>query len=237
MTSQETRIREAVKERYASLATEGCGCETGTSGCCSATVDVDVPEEAVRLGAGCGNPVDTASINQGNVVLDLGSGAGGDAFRASKLVGFEGKVIGVDSTPEMVWKAREIAAKNGYGNVEFRLGEIEHLPVESNSVDMAISNCVLNLLPDKLLGFREIYRVLKPGGRIRISDLTTKGPKKHSATSDMSSWAACVEGAIPKDEYLELLTRAGFRELDAVDAGRSQGLLSVTITGAKPHLV
>jgi arsenite methyltransferase len=199
-------------------------------------VDLDVPEEAARLSAGCGNPVDTASIQDGDIVLDLGSGAGIDVFKASTKVGPAGRIIGVDSTPEMIGKAREIAEKNGYQNVEFRLGEIEHMPVESNTVDVAISNCVLNLLPDKLPGFREIHRVLKPGGRLVISDLTTRhsGPQNLNDV-DPSTWAACVAGAISREEYLQLLTQAGFQELSSRDAGASTGLISVTIIGVKPR--
>ncbi len=151
-------------------------------------------------------------------------------------MGTKGRIIGVDSTPEMVWKAREIAEKNGYRNVEFRLGEIEHMPVESDTADVAISNCVLNLLPDKLLGFREIYRVLKPGGRLVISDLTTRdsGPRNLDVV-DPSSWASCVAGAISREEYLQLLTKAGFQKLSVSDIGPSSGLTSVTITGIKPQ--
>ena len=196
-------------------------------------MDLEVPEEATHLSAGCGNPVSTADIREGNMVLDLGSGAGIDVFKASILVGPNGGVIGIDSTPEMIAKARDIAERNGYQNVEFRLGEIEHMPVGDNTIDLALSNCVLNLLPDKLEGFREIYRVLKPGGRIVISDLTTKNPKA-CADVDPSSWAACVAGAITKDEYLQLLEESGFHDLRATGDGPSTGLVSVTITGHKP---
>lgn len=196
-------------------------------------MDLEVPEEAARLSAGCGNPVSTAEIREGDMVLDLGSGAGIDVFKASKLVGPNGRVIGVDSTPEMIAKARDIAEKSGYQNVEFRLGEIEHMPVGDNTIDLAVSNCVLNLLPDKLEGFKEIHRVLKPGGKIVISDLTTKNPKAYTDV-DPSSWAACVAGAITKDEYLQILEKAGFRDVRAKGDGQSTGLVSMTITGHKP---
>ena len=244
--AQRARIKEAVRTTYANLATgQGCGCDTSTApSCCDiesggsrcggSTLDRNVPEEAMRLSAGCGNPVDNAPISEGNIVLDVGSGGGIDVFRASKLVGEKGSVIGIDSTPEMVSKAREIATKEGYRNVEFRLGEIENMPIESGSIDVAISNCVLNLLPDKLQGFREIYRVLKPGGKLVISDLTTKNPRMPDSEIDPSSWAACVAGAVSKEENLRLLTKAGFRDLNASGDGPSTGLVSVTITGTKP---
>ena len=192
--------------------------------------------------AGCGHPVSEASIKRGEVVLDLGSGAGADAFQAARLVGASGKVIGIDATPEMIWKARELAAKDGLANVEFRLGEIEHLPVGTGSVDLAISNCVLNLLPDKLVGFKEVFRVLKPGGRIRISDLVTSDPVPLSKVR-AEAWAACVEGALSETDYLELLKQAGFENVHAMNEGSCNNeccrspnseLRSVAITGAKP---
>lgn len=200
---------------------------------------------AESLRAGCGHPVSEANIKHGELVLDLGSGAGADAFQASKLVGPSGNVIGVDATPEMIWKARDLATKQGLVNVEFRLGEIEHLPLEENSIDLAISNCVLNLLPDKLVGFREIFRVLKPGGRIRISDLVTSNPVPRSKVR-AESWAACVEGAIPETEYLQLLKQVGFHDVQAVNeepcsndccSSPSSDLRSVAITGTKPARV
>ena len=236
--SQRARIKEAVRATYANLATgQGCGCgpNNSESGCCGESIiGVEAPDEAVRLSAGCGNPIDIAPIHEGDIVLDLGSGGGIDVFRASQLVGPKGRVIGVDSTPEMISKARDIAEKTGYQNVEFRLGEIEHMPIEANYVDLAISNCVLNLLPDKLEGFKEIYRVLKPGGKIVIADLTTKTSGRSNLYVDPSSWAACVAGAISKEEYLALLTQAGFQNLTTIGPSPSTGLASVTITGSKP---
>ncbi len=237
----ETRIREAVRERYAKLASgsvTGCGCSCGSS------MQGEATNEAELLRAGCGHPVAEAGMKPGEMVLDLGSGAGADAFQASKLVGPSGKVIGIDVTPEMVWKARDLATKYGVENVEFRLGEIEHLPLESELIDLAVSNCVLNLLPDKLLGFREIFRVLKPGGRIRISDLVTSNPVPKGRVR-AEAWAACVEGAIPETEYLQLLKQAGFQEVHAADeaacgdgccSSASNGLRSIAITGIKPTL-
>ena len=198
--------------------------------------------EAESLRAGCGHPVTEANVERGEVVLDLGSGAGADAFQAAKLVGPSGKVIGVDATPEMVWKARDLAAKDRVQNVEFRLGEIEHLPLEPDSIDLAVSNCVLNLLPDKFTGFQEIFRVLKPGGRIRISDLVTSNPVPRGQVK-AEAWAACVEGAITEAQYLQLLKQAGFQNVQAVDeaacgdnccSSPKSELRSVAITGTKP---
>lgn len=235
----DTNIREAVRDTYARVSSRIASDCVGS--CCS-TTGSEASNEAESLRAGCGHPVTNARIEVGEVVLDLGSGAGADAFQASKLVGPSGRVVGVDSTPEMVWKARDLAAKDGVENVEFRLGEIEHLPLEAGSIDMAVSNCVLNLLPDKLVGFREIFRVLKPGGRIRISDLVTSNsvPRNQVKAKD---WAACVEGAITEVEYLRLLRQAGFEKVQALDeaacsdgccSGPSSELRSVAITGIKP---
>jgi arsenite methyltransferase len=217
----ETRIREAVRNTYAGLAT-GRPSESSSS-CCS--TQIETPSDAESLRAGCGHPVTSTGIKEGEVVLDLGSGAGADVFQAAKLVGPKGRVIGVDATPEMIWKARDFAAKQGIMNVEFRLGEIEHLPLESGLVDVAVSNCVLNLLPDKLAGFREIIRVLKPGGRIQVSDLVTSNPVPSSQVRP-EAWAACVEGAIPEKEYSQLLREAGFQNVRVVDEDDCSGCCS-----------
>lgn len=235
----ETRIREAVRDTYSKVASRTAG---GRGSSCCSTIVIEGTNEAESLRAGCGHPVTESNIRQGQVVLDLGSGAGADAFQAAKLVGPSGKVVGVDATPEMIWKARDLATTQGVENVEFRLGEIEHLPLEPNSVDLAISNCVLNLLPDKLIGFREIFRVLRPGGRIRISDLVTSNPVPRSEVRP-ESWAACVEGAIPESEYLQLLKQAGFQDVQAANeeacgsdccSSPDSELRSVAITGTKP---
>jgi arsenite methyltransferase len=213
-TTPEAEIKEAIRHRYARLAT------SPNRSCCSeGTADEDVPIEALMSAASCGSPVARASLRQGEVVIDLGSGAGIDVFRASKLVGESGKVIGIDSTPEMLFKAREVASKYGYGNVEFRLGEIEHLPVESGSVDVVLSNCVLNLVPDKEVAFREIHRVLKRGGRLSVSDMvaTNSKAKDQLHHGDPEEWASCIAGAITVDEYRELLQRAGFQSISCLD--------------------
>ena len=165
------------------------------------------------LGLGCGLPVEHAGLAPGQTVLDLGAGAGLDAFVARREVGAEGRVIGVDMTPEMVSKARDNAGKAGFDNVDFRLGEIEHLPVRSNSVDVVISNCVLNLVPDKERAFAEIHRVLKPGGHFCISDIVASRELPEWVKGIAEAYAGCVSGAIPKAHYLQLIREAGFERV------------------------
>lgn len=213
------KIKEHVKKRYGKIAVkEQCGC--GPS-CCGSTNYSErigyskgelqrVPAGA-DLGLGCGNPTALASLKKGEIVLDLGSGAGLDAFLAAKKVGPSGRVIGVDMTPEMVEKAR--ANSEGYSNVEFRLGEIEHLPLPDSSVDVIISNCVINLSPDKQQAYSEAYRVLRPGGRMLISDIVLKGELPAAVRKDPDSWSACIAGALQKEEYLEIIRKAGFSEI------------------------
>ena len=185
--------------------------------CCTVsdltTVGEAVPIEASSVGAGCGSPLLLVNPKEGDVVLDLGSGGGIDIFRASQLVGEKGRAIGVDATPEMVWRARETKSEYGdkYANAEFRLGEIEHLPVESRSVDYVISNCVINLSPDKPAVFRESFRVLKAGGVFAVTDVTLPKEIPDSARKDMNSWSACIAGALTDSVYRRLLRSAGFQ--------------------------
>ena len=212
----ELEIRRAVKDRYSKLATlvEGSGCEE--TGCCGGSdlisLDASVPSEALSVDAGCGSPLALISPVKGTVVLDLGSGGGIDVFRASAMVGARGKAIGVDATPEMVWRARETKAKYGdkYANVEFRLGEIEHLPIESGSVDYIISNCVVNLVPDKLAVFRESSRVLRKGGTFAVADVTLQSEIPDDARKNMDNWSACIAGALTDSDYRRKLRTAGF---------------------------
>lgn len=240
MMPNEDAIRRTVRDHYKQLAQTGSECGS----CCSAntTPSGEEPLEARQVCAGCGSPVEAAGIKQGEVVVDLGSGGGFDAFRASKLVGESGQVIGVDATPEMVWRARETAKKYQFSNVEFRLGEIEHVPVDSALVDAVISNCVVNLAPDKGAVFREAFRILKPGGRLVISDVVTEGAHKVDH-SDLNAWAECVAGAIPKDEYIDFIKKAGFVEVQVkrnnIEQKETQSCCSseidsLTITAAKP---
>jgi len=217
-------IKSMVKDKYGAIAKaagkkQGCGC---SSGCCDTGVsDVTVLSEDYSklegyvpdadLNLGCGIPVDSTKIKKGDVVVDLGSGAGNDCFVARRLVGDKGKVIGVDMTGEMIKKARQNNKKMGYANVEFRLGEIEKLPVEDNTADVVISNCVLNLVPDKRKAFAEIKRVLKPGGRFSISDIVMQGelPEKLKTLAEL--YAGCVAGALQKAEYLGIIKETGFK--------------------------
>ena len=177
-------------------------------------------------------------------MVDLGSGGGFDAFKASKLVGESGLVIGVDATPEMIWRARETAKKHGFSNVEFRLGEIEHLPLDSNSVDVIISNCVINLAPDKSAVLREAYRVLKPGGRLVISDTVAEDALKVDH-GDLKAWTQCIAGALPEEEYLALIKQAGFADVQitrktSMPIGDEEqnccdpGIASLTVTATAP---
>jgi len=222
------KIKEHVKKRYGEIAkTECSSCSYGccSSSCCSSPPkyvawkigyspdDIEsVPDDSV-LGLGCGNPVALASLKEGETVLDLGSGGGIDVFLAAKKVGSLGKLIGVDMTEEMVARAEASALKHGYKNVEFRLGEIENLPVEDETVDVIISNCVVNLSPDKLKVFQEAYRVLKPGGRLMVSDLVTEGKLPEEIRKSYDAWAGCIAGALEKSEYLETIKRAGFKNV------------------------
>ncbi|MCX5889820.1 MAG: arsenite methyltransferase, partial [Deltaproteobacteria bacterium] len=174
-----------------------------------------VPELAI-LGVGCGNPTALADLKVGETVLDLGSGAGIDVFLAAQKVGKRGRVIGVDLTEDMVAKGRQLAREHGFGNVEFRQGEIEQLPVASATVDVVISNCVINLTPDKFTSFKEVHRVLRPGGRILIADLVTEGPLPPDVRASAAAWADCLAGAMAKEAYLETIRRAGFTEVALV---------------------
>jgi len=223
--TKEEEIRNLVRENYAQVATQDSSCCSPANSCCSSTqqdisknvgyTDEDIGSVPVgaNLGLGCGNPVALASLKEGEVVLDLGSGAGFDCFLASDRVGSTGKVIGVDMTPEMVGKARENGVKGEYENVEFRLGEIENLPVADNHVDIVLSNCVINLVPDKKKVFREMNRVLKPGGRFMISDIVLEKALPDVILNSASAYVGCVAGASLKQDYLDMLTDAGFQEV------------------------
>jgi arsenite methyltransferase len=226
---KEKEIKKAVKRRYTQLAKqdqESCcpSCARGASTLLQAggteylREDLEhVPEEAI-MGLGCGNPAVIADLKAGEVVLDLGSGAGVDVFLAANKVGPTGKVIGVDMTEEMVDKAEEIARNYGYRNVEFRLGEIESLPVKDESVDAVISNCVINLSPNKTKVFQEAYRVLKPGGRLTVSDIVSERALPDDIKTDSNAWACCIGGALEQWEYLEKIKKAGFEDVEVVSS-------------------
>lgn len=235
MSRSEEEIKTAVRQRYGRLAESNERSCCGEPQCCSAE-GTDLPNEALSIIASCGSPLARGEVHEGNTVLDLGSGGGIDVFRASKLVGEKGKVIGLDATPEMIFRARETAKKHGYQNVEFRLGEIEHMPLESNSVDLVISNCVLNLVPDKRLAFNEIYRVLRTGGRIAISDMVAVEPLTPEERANLSDWSECIAGAITVDEYRQLLLEVGFTNLSTISEGEGEvdRVKSITWLGEKP---
>lgn len=224
-------IKRQVREGYGRIARgEASSCCGGESSCCGGGIasraiaekigysasDLEQVPEGANLGLGCGNPVALAALAEGQTVLDLGSGAGFDCFLAARAVGPEGRVIGVDMTPEMIAKARANAERAGVQNVEFRLGEIEALPVADSSVDVILSNCVINLSPDKPRVFAEAFRVLKPGGVLALSDIVLEKPLPQALASSVSAYVGCIAGASLKEDYLAMLRAAGFAEVEVV---------------------
>lgn len=224
------KIKKIVRDGYAKALLQKTSC-CSTSSCCCGTgqakkiskmvgysdSEMSAVPEGANLGFGCGNPVALASLKEGDVVLDLGSGAGFDAFLSAQRVGKSGRVIGVDMTPKMVAKAKENAKKGEYSNVEFHLGEIEKLPVEDNSIDVIISNCVINLSPNKEAVFKEAFRVLKSGGgRLMVSDLVLARDLPKAVKESVEAYVGCLAGAIKKDEYLKLITMAGFKDVKVI---------------------
>jgi SAM-dependent methyltransferase len=263
-------LRDTVRAKYAEIAAASDSCCAEVS-CCDGGASepgdftmigdaydgVEGYQSDADLGLGCGLPVEHARLEPGQTVLDLGSGAGLDAFIARHEVGADGRVIGVDMTAEMIAKSRENARQAGHENVEFRLGEIEHLPVRSASVDVVVSNCVLNLVPDKQRAFSEIFRVLKPGGRFCISDIVAASALPDWARGVAEAYAGCVSGAIPRQDYLDLISQAGFESVNIAAERRIDlpeewldrllteeqrreaeqhdlHVLSVTVTGSRP---
>ncbi|MGB7575923.1 MAG: arsenite methyltransferase [Thermodesulfobacteriota bacterium] len=222
----EDEKRKIVREGYAKIAKQKSSCCAPATSCCGGTdirqdigkkigyteEDLKAAPEGANLGLGCGNPVALASLEEGETVLDLGSGAGFDCFLASSRVGHRGRIIGVDMTPEMVEKARDNARKGNYANVEFRLGEIENLPVGDNSVDAVISNCVINLSPNKKRVFQEAFRALRPGGRLMVSDIVLLKELPEEIRNSVAAYVGCVAGAVTKKEYLEAIQATGFEE-------------------------
>jgi len=255
----EIEIKETVRKNYAKIAKKKSSC--CSSSCCQETVSREkgykrlgysgkelgsLPEGVFSLG--CSNPVALASLKNGETVLDLGSGSGLDCFLASRRVGEKGKVIGVDMTPEMIDAARENARKGDYRNVEFRLGEIENLPVADGSVDVVISNCVINLSPNKKRVFEEAFRVLKPGGRLIISDMVLLNELPPVIKENADAYVSCVSGAVKKEEYVKLIKNAGFQDVKVIEEtafpleniindseSKNIKILSITVYGVKPN--
>ncbi len=268
MTSA-TETKEIVREKYSQIAhqsreTNAASC-CGATGCCS-TVDYEVFAQDYSnlpgyvkdadLGLGCGIPTSFALIREGSTVVDLGSGAGNDAFVARALCGESGKVIGVDFSPAMLAKAEENRAKLGFSNVQFRQGDIEDIPISNNRADVVISNCVLNLVPDKAQAFREIFRILKPGGHFCVSDVVILGEMPAEFQNKMELYVGCVSGAVQRDEYLRVIAEAGFSDVKILEERRIElpdeilaeymdsaviesfrkgdsAVLSITVSGAK----
>ena len=226
MADQFVQIHDSVREYYGTrIQNEQSCCGDGASDCCAPGYDAStlavLPDDITGLSMGCGDPVTIATLNAGETVLDLGSGAGMDCFLASRQVGDDGHVIGVDMTPAMLEKANKNKARLGTDNVEFRKGQIEALPVENDTVDVIMSNCVINLSPDKAAVFNEAFRVLKPGGRLAVSDIVTEGDFSESQRADAAQWAACVTGAIDAADYVAQITAAGFVDVEVVDKSDS----------------
>ncbi|RDE16972.1 MAG: arsenite S-adenosylmethyltransferase [Candidatus Thorarchaeota archaeon] len=251
MRKESKSIKKHVKQHYAEVAQRAqapasCSC---SSSCCGSVSKaeyaeaigyikeqiVTLPDGAIAASAGCGNPTALAELQDGETVLDLGSGGGIDVFLAAKRVGPHGRVIGVDMTPDMIELAEKGAKEMGLENVEFRLGDIEELPVENQSVDVIISNCVINLAPDKDKVFREAYRVLKPGGRLMVSDIVTDGELPKAVRDNPDAWAGCVAGALDERDYLAKIHDAGFQDVETVSKKRFvEQVYSAEVKAFKP---
>ncbi|MCD4806784.1 MAG: arsenite methyltransferase [Methanococcoides sp.] len=227
----QNEIKKMVKQGYSEVARKGSSCCSTKSPCCSLSgvaekisknigyseKELDEIPEGANLGLGCGNPTALASLKLGETVLDLGSGAGFDCFLAAARVGKEGRVIGVDMTPEMIEKARENASNGGYTNVEFKLGDIEEIPVADASIDVVISNCVINLVPSKDKVFREIFRILKNGGRFIISDMVLLKAIPAKIKTSAEAYIGCISGAILKKDYLDTIRNSGFEDVEIME--------------------
>jgi len=255
MATSETKgatsdIKDLVRARYGGIASEAGGSDCcAPSSCCGATTapvadeksrrmgytdaELAAVPEGANLGLGCGNPQAIAALRPGEVVVDLGSGAGFDCLLAARQVGPSGRVIGVDMTHEMLKKARENAARVGAANVAFRLGEIEHLPIADNTADVVISNCVINLAPDKAQVFREAFRVLKPGGRVAVSDIISTAPMPPELQADPTLYCSCAAGAAPADRLAAWLGEAGFVDVHVTPKPESREMISTWAPGSR----
>ena len=248
---KDSELKVLVKKSYGNIAKKGGSCCPTKGSCCGTLPPEEISKgigyseeemnavpQGANLGLGCGNPIALASIKEGETVLDLGSGAGFDSFLAANRVGPTGKVIGVDMTPEMINRARENAAIGGYSNVQFLPGELEDLPVEDNSVDIVISNCVINLVPDKEKAFKEAFRVLKPGGRLMVSDLVLRQELPLGIKNSIEGYVGCISGAVMKDVYLDAIRSAGFDEVAVIEEsafnGFADSVSSIKVRAIKP---
>jgi arsenite methyltransferase len=254
----EIDVRTYVRDRYGKLAESNqpaggadCGCSSSDSSCCGSDDPIQLamveklyqdpdaltlPQEVTDLSLGCGDPVTLASLEEDLTVLDLGSGGGIDCFLAAKKVGPGGKVIGVDMTPAMIDRARANKTRLGAENVEFRLGEIEHLPLSDEEVDVIISNCVINLSPDKPQVFREAFRVMRPGGRLAVSDIVTDGPLPAAIKDSLSSWAGCVAGAMDAGDYIAAIQEAGFVDVQLTPVYWDQEMIDAAVDQLDPQV-
>jgi len=251
MDKKKKQIKDLVREGYAKVAKDRTSCCSSGSCCGKASQAGDVSKavgysddemnavpDGANLGLGCGNPVAIAALKEGDIVLDLGSGAGFDAFLAARRVGKTGRVIGVDMTQEMLEMAMANAKKGGYDNVEFRLGEIEKLPVEDNSIDAIISNCAINLSPDKEMVFKEAFRALKPGGRLMVSDLVLTKDLSQAIKQSVEAYVGCLAGAIKKGDYLNIITMAGFQDVKVIsESGYPVDAMFENLEGAQDSVL
>jgi arsenite methyltransferase len=229
-------IKTQVRAHYAARVTSGSGCcgEGGVSCCAPSPAEMIEGFDGPSLG--CGTPLQYAAVRAGETVVDLGSGAGRETLLAARAAGPAGRAVGIDMTPEMIDRARENARRAGAGNAEFRLGEIEHLPLGEGAVDAVISNCVINLVPDKPAAFREAFRVLRPGGRMVVSDIVSHGGLPQAIRESIAAWAGCVAGALDVEEYLEAIRGAGFTGVEIIEPSGESTLpiFSATIRAYKP---
>ncbi len=238
---KDEEIKRRVRLHYGGRVLSSGSCCDDAS-CCAPEMTQPSPRSADALvefigpSLGCGNPLPFAELQPGEIVVDLGSGAGREVFQAALQVGGAGKSIGIDMTPEMVSRARANTAQASVANAEFRLGEIEHLPLPDNSVDAVVSNCVINLIPDKGRAFQEAHRVLRPGGRLVVADMVSNGPFPENVQQDADAWAGCIAGAIDLQEYLGTIQAAGFQQVKVLQAGAAAPgqVYSVTVRAVKP---